>query len=317
MARCFVFALVVGMCGIAWAGPKKAGQACAAHAECVSGLHCVRLVCKDILSPPDPCINSNDCKHYGKCKTAMGRTCAVSSDADCRASTVCRDYGACAKRDGVDYCVASSDADCRASKACRYLGTCVKGDGLSCVANSDADCRASKACLGYGYCGLDGFKCGENKSDEHCRKLPECKQIGNCALWTQWARFNSYRDGVNPPYLMSDFEADEGRPFGMVPIPGGPFDIRTPWKGECVPAEDKHCRESDICKTHGRCGLLNGKCAPTEDKHCLESTISCVKEGYCFAKRGKCTCKESQDCVAPGKPNLGGSHKKRAPEPRR
>ena len=61
----------------------------------------------------------------------------------------CGDIGRCKHENGA--CVAASDADCRASAMCKEHGSC-SDVGALCGPKSDADCQGSEGCTKYSWC---------------------------------------------------------------------------------------------------------------------------------------------------------------------
>ena len=65
------------------------------------------------------------------------------------------------------------------------------------------------------------------------------------------------------------------------------------------------CLGADVCKSHGRCSLVEGACVPTQDADCRRS-LRCASEGLCTARHGRCgaaddaACAQSQACTADG-----------------
>ena len=158
MIRWLLVVSLFGFGGDVWAGPKAAGEACSAHDQCQTGLHCVGLVCKDLTPGPDPCLKGAFCKQSGRCTSKDGE-CIVGSDADCRLSDQCEKDGRCALgiKHGYPQCLATSDADCKATKRCKDNGKCTAKEG-ECIIGSDADCKASKYCTLTGKCTVkDGY----------------------------------------------------------------------------------------------------------------------------------------------------------------
>ena len=100
------------------AGPQGRGEPCAKDSDCGTMLACRDLICRSV---EDIRFCSKYCSKYGHC-TARDGECWVTSDADCKASTVCSNSGRCTAKDG--YCRAISDADCKGSTFCKENGNC-------------------------------------------------------------------------------------------------------------------------------------------------------------------------------------------------
>lgn len=77
----------------------------------------------DRPAPGDPvCRALPPCLYEGRCSARAGG-CVSSSDAECKASLWCRDYGLCSVgRDGA--CGAETDADCAQAGVCHHKGFC-------------------------------------------------------------------------------------------------------------------------------------------------------------------------------------------------
>ena len=67
-----------------------------------------------------PCDDAEMCEDHGQCEQ-VGNTCVVTA-AGCRASMLCKQFGACVARDGE--CAVVHDADCKASSWCQAYGHC-------------------------------------------------------------------------------------------------------------------------------------------------------------------------------------------------
>jgi hypothetical protein len=147
------------------------------------------------------------CKHSGRCRMTQademqklapafegidgGPHCIAGSDADCRGSARCREYGLCKQYAVAGRCEASSAADCARSEACRRDGLCTIGYAFGfpdqrCVAKSQALCQKSQACKTDGRCHLVTSRpvvmmavCAP-KSDADCAASDECRREGFC-----------------------------------------------------------------------------------------------------------------------------------------
>ncbi|MCK6510604.1 hypothetical protein L6R29_11625 [Myxococcota bacterium] len=96
------------------------------------------------------CERSSDCKTLGKC-TPKESACAVTSDADCLLSDLCKDKGFCAEKNGQ--CV-----ECSSSTNCATNGRC----GLinhQCLAETSTHCKNSTLCKATGACVLKDGAC--------------------------------------------------------------------------------------------------------------------------------------------------------------
>ena len=118
------------------------------------------------------------------------------TDASCRQSEACLNFGACSALDGV--CRALSDADCRhpASKACSYGGRCV-ANGFRCVAHDEGACKQSWACADTGACHRGRGGGCEPKDGADCQRSFGCPADGT---------------GQKCDFLDGD-DNSEGRPF--------------------------------------------------------------------------------------------------------
>ena len=67
-----------------------------------------------------PCADVEMCEDHGQCEQ-VGNACVVTA-AGCRASMLCKQFGACVARDGE--CVVVHDADCKASSWCQEYKHC-------------------------------------------------------------------------------------------------------------------------------------------------------------------------------------------------
>jgi hypothetical protein len=179
MRLSLVLISLVGLTGDVWAGPQKAGQKCGKPSDCAVGLQCgiEHWKCFD----PSQAEN-NKCRAHMMCKLSgwctfdksVGR-CTATSNADCRASTHCRQQGTCGLwQDSIHHqgagpvqyrltgsCLAVSAKDCRASVGCKVFGNCgFKTESGYCTATSNADCRASWQCRDNGQCRYRKSKTG-------------------------------------------------------------------------------------------------------------------------------------------------------------
>lgn len=99
----------------------------------------------DCHRPAVPGHDGSPCATEGRCRARDGR-CVAVSEADCRASWICREEGLCAWEG--DRCLAATDAMCRDAPACRDEGACAREHGL-CFA-TDATCAATTRCRDHG-----------------------------------------------------------------------------------------------------------------------------------------------------------------------
>jgi hypothetical protein len=75
----------------------------------------------------------------------------------------------------------------------------------------------------------------------------------------------------------------------------------------CVATSNQQCRESEVCRLHGGCGVdsVHGGCEPTAVSHCREST-SCRSIGRCTLDGHVCIarsddCRSAEICRSDGK----------------
>lgn len=97
-------------------------------------------------------IDKPDCPAGTLCWRAPGAgtaaSCVTSAAADqgCKKSPACVEEGDCSFNTlGGGFCEPRSDADCKASQICKRVGECTLKDGV-CLVTSDADCEQSEAC---------------------------------------------------------------------------------------------------------------------------------------------------------------------------
>lgn len=126
------------------------------------------LACKDakrckayggqcIGGAPDPCSERADCFQKGLCASKdsnnLGKTCVPFDDADCKASTICKEEGKCTKDSTGTACAAKEDKDCKASMLCKEKGLCsLDSQKGSCLAKTDEDCKRSQVCTNTDLC---------------------------------------------------------------------------------------------------------------------------------------------------------------------
>lgn len=117
---------------------------------------CVRLhfVEQDLISDAD-CRAANACRDRGECSARKTRRMGldkVGEKAGQLAESTTEYVGAASQ------CVPGSDADCRASHVCRIEGKCVVSREV-CVAFNDRDCAASQICKDEGRCAAKEGRC--------------------------------------------------------------------------------------------------------------------------------------------------------------
>jgi hypothetical protein len=142
-----------------WSGSPT----CATSLQCLLNGQCAGSYPR-CATDDSGCARSLACKETGGCAPYHSLACGPATEAHCRASDRCADFGLCGFRQGVPACLLGSDADCRASWRCRSLGACAVGKAKqksgevteACVVTSSADCAASYGCLYHGKCKLVG-----------------------------------------------------------------------------------------------------------------------------------------------------------------
>jgi hypothetical protein len=106
-----------------------------------------------VAGEEEHCARSQACRVHGRC-TLLGNKCDVVTDADCKASEVCKEDGSCQRIirwDGTAACV----PPCDRREPCRAVGYCQR-KGERCLPGSDADCAQSLACKLKGRCVVGG-----------------------------------------------------------------------------------------------------------------------------------------------------------------
>ena len=119
--------------------------------------------------PNQTCKEDPDCKKEGKCVTQQGKRCVAGSDADCRASELCRVAGACFAVNRV--CQAKSDDDCKKSENCRKSGACGFYEGTCVSLDTLFHPSCAETCAADGLCVKQDGKCVA-LSKYHCLGSP-------------------------------------------------------------------------------------------------------------------------------------------------
>ncbi|MFT7623638.1 MAG: hypothetical protein ACI9WU_002821 [Myxococcota bacterium] len=116
----------------------------------------------------------NPCQRDGRCHGVDGR-CVATTDADCKASSGCKELGFCTHQGNG--CVVGP-SDCRGTTKCAEFGWCTF-DGDRCIVGSDDDCLDSSGCAALGHCSLRHRVC-KARSDEDCARSSRCQNGGRC-----------------------------------------------------------------------------------------------------------------------------------------
>lgn len=98
----------------------------------------------------NPC-HHNMCSATGGCCYESPTSCYAVSDAACKATSLCSQFGECSL--DCRWCSALTDADCEPSDFCKSRGLCKAVDGVCKV--SAAGCKASTFCKDLGWCTAD------------------------------------------------------------------------------------------------------------------------------------------------------------------
>jgi hypothetical protein len=132
-------------CGCEGMHPSCDCELCQLAGECqptADGFGCAPVTAEDCNHP------NGACERYGHCVVVegeFGTMCVPGSEDDCRASTLCREHGACGLIAEVPtQCFVVSDEDCAASVACEDAGCCTL---------IDADCSKSDGSCSTKCCG--------------------------------------------------------------------------------------------------------------------------------------------------------------------
>ena len=126
------------------------------------------------------CRASEDCREYGRCSVTPTGSCIISKPEDCQGSDLCRNEGRCSpgQHDGSPGCVVGSAADC--ARTCPITGLCGGGTGL-CMATDDAMCAAASNCKDLGTCGRSAkYSECEPRSLADCQASAICKKENKC-----------------------------------------------------------------------------------------------------------------------------------------
>ena len=190
------------------------------------------------------------CKEEGYCTPDEIGICRVQSTEDCAQSNPCKSRGLCAAtRSGrwVDAsdkvvshfsrCIADSNAMCTASEVCKSTGACTARDGW-CEIGGEADCRKHAGCPPA--CTFSSGRCVVG-STEDCKQTRNCKILGMC-------RF-------------VDFECqaiDDSDCATSCKLKG--LCAKHPVYPICEPRNEDDCKQSDECKTKGRCLFNDDRC---------------------------------------------------------
>lgn len=120
-----------------------------------------------------------DCTKTAVCQGKPGcRLFGTSCASSCRETEMCRRAGWCTLK-GKDECVVGSNADCAASSRCREEGGCSISEGR-CEATNDSDCARSRGCKTFGQCNFLNGSC--SLTNAGCEATPGCKLLGKCTI---------------------------------------------------------------------------------------------------------------------------------------
>jgi len=204
-------------------------------------------------------------------------TCAATSDAGCRESSYCKDFGRCTA--GASGCIASSADDCRQTMACLASGWCSPLHG-DCRAVTVEDCRHTEGCVDWGLCAPEGGSC-QQATNESCRATVGCADDGVCGAI----------NGTCAATRSEDCAATE-----LCLILGH----CTAVDGRCALTSDADCRRTSSCQEFGKCSFADGYCVARNAEDCRD-TRSCGELRKCAPKDGVCvedgaTCRDSAAC---------------------
>ena len=170
---------------------------------------------------------------------ALATLSGCATDELCSETSRCFSSGVCKPSSGL-WCTVGSDADCKASTNCKERGDCTKV-GEKCVVASDADCAQTEDCLKHGRCGrvvetFDGdpepARCRPTK-DKHCKDSKSCKVDGGCSLVAQ----NNF--GLNPTFTCGIKTSADCQNSQNCKV-----------AGQCIAAPSPENTSSDACEGH-------------------------------------------------------------------
>lgn len=127
---------------------------CDDSSDCDRGTSCRQHYCVSdtAVKLDDDCKHHDACEERGECSSVYRRSflgldqsteCAATTDAECRQSRLCKDFGACARVGESDVgCGAATSLQCAQSTRCATREEC-RLEGISCV--RDLGCRAVRS----------------------------------------------------------------------------------------------------------------------------------------------------------------------------
>lgn len=300
---------LLGACVLSCAKAPPLEQACATSEDCATRGLCsydnATSLCR--ASSEKDCRESRFCLNLGECSYENGK-CIAKVEKDCRNSTQCKDAKRCIPSGGVcveinpgycrinnprckthgectldsknNTCIAKDAKDCAASDLCKQIGLCsLDSDDKKCVVASNEDCQGSELCRKEGKCTVGGplndRLCEATKSKD-CIQSERCQSEGFCAL-----------DSTKKICISgAEYCADVCKSLGKCT-----YDAQ----GLCRVATDDDCKQSELCKTQGRCKAIGEQCIRDDGNPCLASQL-CRTHGACSYKDGVCKAISNSDC---------------------
>ena len=232
------------------------------------------------LTDEAACARSQECAELGRCGLNSDGHCAPREPKHCAQSAACKADGECT----LDHqqCVVGSDADCRQSAACAEEGHCSRIETRSppsCGVGTDGDCRRSKLCKEEGKCKASGGECVRPETARRrCRTYERCEKYGlSCEPIAGTC--------ANPP----DFDCAASKACKKV---GLCETVVVDGLANCRVTRPEHCRQSEVCKKRGRCGLGDRQVYdagdPVRENVCVLTDAGCAQSERCKEK-GACS----------------------------
>lgn len=183
---CLIFGKCTPINGVCMAGTNadcEQSQGCKEDGECMSadlpydepenaGKSGPHLACWKPASSKDDCRVSrsedepSQCRGAGRCRPVAG-ICTAGTQQDCEQSEACKEWGACAYKNGECWRGATTSADCSVpfgpnnESSCSLFGFCKNVDGV-CMTGTDDDCLNAFVCKQWGECKAYDGECWQS-----------------------------------------------------------------------------------------------------------------------------------------------------------
>jgi hypothetical protein len=201
----------------------------------------------------------------------------------CRGTEECTQHGRCSVRtfmsgDAAARCFAGAKEDCAASVDCIERGVCdyVAGEE-ACEARSFSGCAMGNACKRDGACTPSGRGC--EVTSWGCRQSRACADEDRCDGFGRTCRV----DTTSPERWCDQVCKREG---------GCERDGK-----KCLATKPEHCRESEVCRSEGRCSLdaTTHACVASVTDDCRASNV-CRGQSRCQSRPGADICVAGDPC---------------------